>query len=702
LFSTAPRASHFTLAIALLATAALSARFQDPPQPTFRGDASYVRVDVYPTIDGAPVADLTRDDFEVFEDNKLQTVSTFEHVTTRGWVPQEQRAEPNTVAQSRELLQNPRSRVFAIFLDTLHVDVDGSRNIRRPLVTALDRLIGPDDLVGVMTPEMSAADLTFARRTTTIEGFLARNWDWGQRNRTIVADPVEQAYQVCYPGALPNPCKDDRGIADQMILRRREKVSLDAIEDLLRYLGSVRDERTAIIVISDGWLLYRPDASLSRRLNKCDSSASQPVGLDPRTGRLAVGTAPSAGADFMRCEADRVSLAQMDDATRFQVMLDRANRSNVSFYPVDPRGLAVFDTAIDTPRTGLPPDGPLTTPVAQDAAMLRARQFSLRDLAAATDGVPVINTSDLEGGFRRITADLSSYYLLGYYSTGKLDGKFHAITVRVKRPGVQVRARRGYLALTAAEAAAPRGPNPAVPNASASATTAGASAIAAALATLGTATRDARLHLSYAVTSQPPTVWTAGEFNATDEWRQGAEVDLTLATSDGRMLSAGHERVAPGFRSFRSVLRPSTALAPGDYVIRVRATPLGMNPEPLTEVLQVAVAGSSSGVLIARRGVTTGNREVPAADLRFRRSEQLRVEVPSPASNAATARLLDRAGQPMTIPVAAAERTDGDGSRWISAVLSLAPLAAGDYVMEISRGAMSDTNTTLVAFRVMQ
>ena len=195
MFSTRPRTSHAILVAGLLTTAALHARFQDQPQPTFRGEANYVRVDVFPTIDGVPVADLTRDDFEIFEDNKAQAVTAFEHVTTRGWLPQELRAEPNTVAQSRELLQNPRARVFAIFLDTLHVDVDGSRNIRRPLVTALDRLIGPDDLVGVMTPEMSASDLTVARRTTTIEGFLSRNWDWGQRNSPIATDPVEQAYQ---------------------------------------------------------------------------------------------------------------------------------------------------------------------------------------------------------------------------------------------------------------------------------------------------------------------------------------------------------------------------------------------------------------------------------------------------------------------------------------------------------------------------
>src|SRR5262249_60768046 len=104
------------------------------------------------------------------------------------------------------------------------------------------------------------------------------------------------------------------------------------------------------------------------------------------------------------------------------------------------------------------------TPLAQDAAMLRTRQSTRRDLAAATDGIAVINSNDLDRGFRRITDDLSSYYLLGYYSNGKLDGKFHSIRVRVKRPGVQVRARRGYLALTAAEAAAQSVPNPGAVN----------------------------------------------------------------------------------------------------------------------------------------------------------------------------------------------------------------------------------------------
>jgi VWFA-related protein len=70
-------------------------------------------------------------------------------------------------------------------------------------------------------------------------------------------------------------------------------------------------------------------------------------------------------------------------------------------------------------------------------------------MAESTDGLAVVTTSDMDASLRRINEDLSSYYLLGFYSTQKQDGKFHRLTVRVKRSGVQVRARRGYLAVSA-------------------------------------------------------------------------------------------------------------------------------------------------------------------------------------------------------------------------------------------------------------
>src|SRR3977135_3045537 len=92
---------------------------------------------------------------------------------------------------------------------------------------------------------------------------------------------------------------------------------------------------------------------------------------------------------------------------------------------------------------------------------------TLRLLSEQTDGRAIVNRNDLSVGMKQITRDQSAYYLIGYNSSqAPSDGKFHEIKVRVKRPGVQVRARKGYWALnqeqTARALAPPKlaGPKP--------------------------------------------------------------------------------------------------------------------------------------------------------------------------------------------------------------------------------------------------
>ena len=175
-----------------------------PPQPTFRTEANYVRVDVYPTKDGAPVPDLTQDDFEVLEGGAPQTHRAVRaRGDSRGRTAGDARRAEHGSRIARRWPSSSRARLFVLFLDTYHVDVGASHAIRKPLVDALDRLIGQDDLVAVMTPEMSASDMTFARRTTTIEGFLTRYWHWGERDRVTPVDPQDQEYGQCYPNEPP-------------------------------------------------------------------------------------------------------------------------------------------------------------------------------------------------------------------------------------------------------------------------------------------------------------------------------------------------------------------------------------------------------------------------------------------------------------------------------------------------------------------
>jgi len=71
--------------------------------------------------------------------------------------------------------------------------------------------------------------------------------------------------------------------------------------------------------------------------------------------------------------------------------------------------------------------------------------------------------------------------------------------------------------------------------------------------------------------------------------------------------------------------------------------------------------------------------------------------VPASSTAAVTARLLDRTGKPIAIPVTAAIRDEADGSHWRAAELALAPLAPGDYLIELSGAG----ERTLSAVRVL-
>ncbi len=659
-----------------------------------------MRVDVYPTRNGMPVADLRQEDFEILEDKAPQTIDEFEHVIIRSAGPQDTRREPNTVAESRQAALEARARVFVLFLDVNHVEQAASRRIKTPLIEALDRLIGPDDLIAVMTPGMSARDITLARRTTTIEGFLTRYW-WGERDQTIFKDPVEDLYAQCYPG-IPRSGETtarDQGIAQEMILRRREKQTLDALQDLVRFLGGVREERKAVITITDGWRLYGSNPALVRPIEG-QAPPRTAVGIDPRTGTLTGNPAAAAGyVDSNICERDRLVLSQLDDEREFRTLLDEANRSNTSFYPIDPRGLAVFDeNIVPAAGVGIGINANPTVPLAEDRARLFARNTSLRTLAEATDGIAVVDSNDLSRGLRRISDDLTSYYLLGYYSSGKLDGRFHSITVRVKRPGIQIRARRGYLANTEAALAASAPVAPAVSPAVA----ANARAVDAALASLGTAGRElpVRLHAAAGWTpAMTADVWAVVEVGRTaqEEWTGGGQADALLLDAAGKTVATGRAQLAVGSTTARIALA-SNALVPGDYQLQVR-TKGARAVAAANDVLRINVpaAPQGTGAIFYRRGPAAANRDVVTADLRFRRSERLRIDVPTPSAEMVTARLLDRNGNGMAVPVTATTRDDADGSRWQSAELALAPLGPADYLLELTTSA----GRTLVAFRVI-
>ena len=548
--------------------------------------------------------------------------------------------------------------------------------------------------------------MTFARRTLVIESLLKRDW-WGERDRTVSIDPVEQEYAYCYPS---QPGQGDQGIAQEMILRYREQQTFDALEDLVLSIRNLREERKAVLAITDGWLIYGNKTAILRPLIDGQGNptvtppGNPPIGIDPNSGKLSTANPNNLGDAVLRkCELDRQTLANIDHESRIRTIIDEANRSNTSFYPVDPRGLVVFDEGI-VPSASV---GPLaanpTLSLRDDNSRARAREQSLRRLAEGTDGTAIVGTNKIQEALRRVVDDLSSYYLLGYYSTGTLDGKFHSITVRVKRPGVTVRARRGYQALRSGDLA--RASSRATPAAAgASAALTGEAAIAAAASSavskIVNSARDLPLRVHVTAGWRPgsngrpvASFWTVGEVV---DRIPGAGLDAVLLNGAGEIVSQMHGRIAPGTTSAILQAVPDTPLPPGEYTMRVKSqTPSGSETMSMPVILPAP--SQASGAVFIRRGPVTGNKEMPTADLRFHRSERLRVEVPS-AVDVTSARLLDRNGRPIAaIPVTASTRTDADGTRWATGELLLAPLGPGDYVVEIVAG---DTRT-MAAFRIV-
>jgi hypothetical protein len=170
--------------------------------------------------------------------------------------------------------------------------------------------------------------------------------------------------------------------------------------------------------------------------------------------------------------------------------------------------------------------------------------------------------------------------------------------------------------------------------------------------------------------------------------RAGAQSQTTTVT------------LKPGEKGFVTSVRvPSASVGVVD--VRARLKTDG-SVVPLSDSVQTEIGTTATQPLAFRRGPSTGNRLTPAADFRFSRTERIRLEIPIGAdAKAGAARMLDRNGQALQVPVTVTERTDdGTGQRWLVADVALAALGAGDYAIEVSSSRGGTDTKVLTGIRV--
>jgi VWFA-related protein len=644
---------------------------QTPPTPTFRADINFVRVDVIVSDkQGNPVSDLRQEDFEVTEDGKPQTIQTFKlvNVTDKAAVVEPQRQIRNIIEEQTEAARDD-VRLYAVFLDDYHVRLENSMRAREPIAQFIESQLQPADMAGIMYPLWSINDVMLTRDRKSVAGairnFVGRKYDYTPRNL------FEERY-VHYVSTIEAE-------------RIRNQVTLSAIKGLIVHLGGLREGRKAIILISEGFTNSLP-AQVNDRIATCNGAPcygqprSQP---DPGPGQMDP-------ALQNRRDAQEFFL-QTDLWSDLRSVYEVANRYNTSIYAVDPRGLPVFEFDLST-------QGGANVSLTTDQKMLENTIDTLRILADETDGRAIVGSNDLTPGLRQIVRDASAYYLLGYTSSQKdLDGKFHEIKVRVKRPNIQVRARRGYLALTPREAErvlAPPKPGP-------------PPAIVEALGTLGV---SARRTLIRSWMGMSPG--TNGKTKVTFVWTPNPPPPGVRTETPSRISI-----VAGGANS--DLYSRQKALAPGRVEFEVPPGPVELDIAVEDSVGDVLDRETRKLVVPAMGlGLTLNTPEVfrartvrewqtlaadaaaiPIPEREFRRTERLLLRVGAQSAAGATtitARLLNRDGGEMSVlqvtPAGFGDRTNID--------VPLAALPAGEFVIEIKATDGAEQSLTFVAIRI--
>jgi VWFA-related protein len=663
-----------------------------PDQPaTFRTGVDFIRVDVFATDrNGQPVKDLKETDFEVLEDGQAQKVEQFQYIQIDGpgsRVPDERPRAIRSVTDEETEAQRDDVRLFAIFLDDYHVRASNSISVREPLTRFIETQLRPNDMVAIMYPLTPTTDVMFTRDhaaiVRAIQQFEGRKYDYTPRNM------VERNYER-------EPT--------EVVERIRNQVVMGALEGLSLKLGGLRDGRKSILFVSEGFTVMLPP-----QMRRANAQAPQPFGT---------------GVVDQRTEEMAEIQGQMDLDSRMREVYRAANRNNTAVYSLDPRGLAAFEFDISDGA-----GGPIGN--TEDAKMLRSTQETLRALSIETDGRAIVNRNTLLEGLTQMVRDSSVYYLLGYSTPNPADGKFHEIRVRVKRPGVNIRARRGYWALSPeaiTRANAPRAPELAKP-------------IQNALATLSTSVQAARFVRTWIGTERGE----AGKTRVTLVWEplpvqpgvrreQAGRLTLLAADPQGGSVFRGRspsgDAAAPAAASSAASTAPRAAgaatpaaatasqrivfeAAPGKLDLRmtIEAAAGGtLDTENRTvdiPDLTAPVASMSTPRVFRSRtarefqALTADANAVPVAIREFSRTERLliRFDAYAPGSEqpAPTAAVLTRTGQKVSdIPVAAAA---AGGSHQIE--LALNSMAAGEYLLEIAvKSATGDEAKEYIAFRV--
>jgi VWFA-related protein len=398
------------VAIGLLTTSVgsgVSAQ-QSPPrapgqQPTFRVTIDAVQTDaIVRNAQDQFVADLTKNDFEIYEDGVKQDLTSLTLVhggrVHNLATPPPPPAEEGIILPPSRPKNDAAGRIFLIIVDDLHLDFRNTGRLRDLFKKISKTLIHEGDMFSIVStgPSSLAIDPTYDRK--------------------ILDEAIKK---ITGNGLKPSDIIQGAESADgPSEVRYRAHVAFSTAYDMLSQMERISNRRKAVVWVSQG---YDFDPFKESRL-----------GEDPVFGGR-FGQTREEGQQLNDQMRNNNQFADADLARELAEVTRTANRANATLYTIDPRGLvagADLDETLDPQEYG---------------EYVRKTQDSLRVLAEETGGIAVVNQNNFDKALKRIDAETSDYYVLGYYSSNPDPLKrTRKIEVKVTKPGLSVWSRTSY------------------------------------------------------------------------------------------------------------------------------------------------------------------------------------------------------------------------------------------------------------------
>jgi VWFA-related protein len=356
-------------------------------EPTFTSNTSLVVIDVnVKDKSGKPVVDLKKGGFTILEDGKPQQISVFEFQRLDESAPAPERVPaikpvpakvaatvPAAPAAARPVIRYQDRRLVAMLFDFSTMAIPEQSRVQESALKFIREQLKPADIVAIMTAGTGPLK-------------------------------IEQDFT------------DDRDRLEEVV----KKFQIGTASELAA-LGSNGDDTTG----EDTGTAFNADETefnifnTDKKLATLESAAKMLAGFPEKKALIYF----SSG----------ISKSGFDNQAQLLSAVNTAKRSNVAFYPIDARGLVATAPAGDASSASSRGTSMFTGQAQQGQRdKFSDSQETLSTLAADTGGRLFVDDNDLSLGMEKARDDISSYYIVGYYSTNiRMDGKYRRVQVKL-------------------------------------------------------------------------------------------------------------------------------------------------------------------------------------------------------------------------------------------------------------------------------